>query len=850
MKYLTAHKLIGFWLIALLTTAFSAPLNAQNILEDLTRSVEQDKDTVKQKEVVSLADLSNKLSQTIDLLNEIEEYLAQNGSLEEDRKQLISVFANVDSVVGSIDTTHIDIVTMTDDRARLTSYRSQLEYRLAPFSKRMDKLDDYRIRLKQHRKIWSDALDKAIKESYPKDVRNRLYSIIGRIDETDQAIIDELGKNFEIINRAFEEKRKIDQLISWFNSIESNYTRGLFNADGPPLWKLDRHYLEMTREKMMFDHELEISKTDLRIFFEQNQEIVPVFLFLFIAFVFIFFHVRKKEKIYANKFESSETSIIIRKKPLSLAFLLSISLLSVITTPPPIIVSNIILLLIYITVLNIIRDIVSSRINYKLLLLGVMLLINPIFFFKSEIFIIGRIILLLEAAIVINMMVRIKANDVLDEIFNGKALRFAKMVPNLIILLFSIAVIANVLGNITLAKLLTYGSVRTLVIGISYYAAAITLQDLTNGLLRYPNISAINIVYDHKDLVIKRIKQTVSFLFVFFWLKGALQSFDAWNYVVAHFNMLMSYEVHFGSIVFQIGDVVLFIVTILVSWLLANLIEFVLNKELFKRVDLPRGVPGAISKTVYYIIIVLGFFLGVSQAGFELSQFSIILGALSVGIGFGLQNIISNFISGIILVYERPIQEGDKIEVGNMLGSVTSIGVRSSKIKTYDGSEVIVPNSNLISNELINWTLSDQKKRIKVSVGVAYGNNPRKVADILMRVASEYEKTLKYPKPMVLFTEFGDSSLNFLVMFWTTFDDGFTAGSEVAMNIYDALEEAGIEIPFPQRVVTFADKDNNRLRVDVDDGADSLAKKTDIPAKNNHPQADKNKKEDKPENGT
>ena len=181
---------------------------------------------------------------------------------------------------------------------------------------------------------------------------------------------------------------------------------------------------------------------------------------------------------------------------------------------------------------------------------------------------------------------------------------------------------------------------------------------------------------------------------------------------------------------------------------------------------------------------------------------------MGVGIGFGLQGIISNFVSGIILVFERPIQEGDTIEVGPLLGDVTSIGIRSSKVRTYDGSEVIVPNNNLISNEVINWTLSDRKRRSTIHVGVAYGTNPRKVSKILVETAAKHPKALKDPKPLPIFEGFGDSSLDFKIHFWTYFEDGYEAKSDVSMAIYDVLEKEGIVIPFPQRVVTMKKEDD------------------------------------------
>jgi small-conductance mechanosensitive channel len=171
-----------------------------------------------------------------------------------------------------------------------------------------------------------------------------------------------------------------------------------------------------------------------------------------------------------------------------------------------------------------------------------------------------------------------------------------------------------------------------------------------------------------------------------------------------------------------------------------------------------------------------------------------------VGIGFGLQNVVNNFISGLILVFERPIKIGDTIEVGQLVGEVRRIGIRSSAVRTGDGAEVIVPNANLIAGEVINWTLSDRARRVKIAVGVAYGTEPRRVIELLIRAAEQHKDVLGHPRPNALFVRFGESSLDFELRFWTSnFDFWQVVQSDVALAVHAAITSAGIEIPFPQR---------------------------------------------------
>ena len=215
---------------------------------------------------------------------------------------------------------------------------------------------------------------------------------------------------------------------------------------------------------------------------------------------------------------------------------------------------------------------------------------------------------------------------------------------------------------------------------------------------------------------------------------------------------------------------------------------------------LPRGVPATISTLVNYVIFAIGFFAAFAAAGIELGNLTILAGALGVGIGFGLQNIVNNFVSGLILIFERPIQVGDVIQLTELLGRVKHIGIRASVIRTFDGAEVIVPNANLISSEVINWTLSDKERRIEIVVGVTYGTDPNKVIELLRDVVLKHESVLNDPEPQILFTGFGDSSLDFSVRCWTPDMDSYLlVKSDVCVAINNVLAENDIEIPFPQR---------------------------------------------------
>ncbi len=233
-----------------------------------------------------------------------------------------------------------------------------------------------------------------------------------------------------------------------------------------------------------------------------------------------------------------------------------------------------------------------------------------------------------------------------------------------------------------------------------------------------------------------------------------------------------------------------------------RLIQRTAESRLFPKSRIDVGVQNSLKTLIGYVGLVIAFAVAVGTLGFDLSNLAIIAGALSVGIGFGLQSIVNNFVSGLILLFERPIKVGDWIVTSSGEGIVKRISVRSTEIETFDRSSVIVPNSELISNSVTNWTHKDKIGRVIVPIGVSYDADPKEVIKLLEEVANEDPKVLSYPAPFVHFCDFGDNSLNFeLRGFIRDINSALSVRTQLRVAIFDKLREAGIEIPFPQRDV-------------------------------------------------
>jgi len=216
------------------------------------------------------------------------------------------------------------------------------------------------------------------------------------------------------------------------------------------------------------------------------------------------------------------------------------------------------------------------------------------------------------------------------------------------------------------------------------------------------------------------------------------------------------------------------------------------------RID--SGVRNSIRTGIGYAGIALAALVGVSAAGIDLSNFALVAGALSLGIGFGLQNVVSNFVSGLILLAERPFKAGDWIVAGGVEGTVKRVNVRATEIETFQRQTVIMPNSELINAAVGNWTHRNSLGRVEIAVGVAYGSDVKRVRDILAELAGAHELVIKNPEPAVIFKDFGASSLDFeLRMYLYDISNVMVVQNDLRFRIYEAFEREGIEIPFPQR---------------------------------------------------
>ncbi len=664
--------------------------------------------------------------------------------------------------------------------------------------------------LEQDLQSWTLTASTVAQEGIPISVTE---SINKSIDELTTVITDIKDQNNFILTvetRIVEEKDEITQLVNDLeNWIQSGELK-MFNRRHEPIWQTSFKRTDAEKARSGENSFMEKVRVipDYFITYENDLNVYALWILLIIALVF-YLRRRLKELDVSDKNRRVQRmkEIITKNAIATVSFLILLAIIIFLINLPQTLAE--LLAVGLLTSAMLLFKPYAYR-EFKWLIFFVMVAfvmeqVKSYFWFTSANY---RLYMLAQstfalAVIAYYMMQR----DKVKELVMGPIGKTIYQTIPLLIVIYTVGIIANILGYTNLSDLMlkigTMGAVITvytsgiLIVFGGILAAAIILY--------FESKESFDVSY--REFLQKKAQFAVGVFAVSFWVIFFLLSADLYRPLMKSLELWLSEPWEFGKMSVTPQNILSFIAVLVVTFVITRFIATIIQGGVMRPLKLSRGIPSAISLVIRYFIIVFGVVLSMGALGVDLSGFSLMAGALGVGIGFGLQGIISNFVAGIILTFERPVLPGDTVEIGTVMGIVDRIGVRSSVVRTFDGADVVVPNNNLLNNELTNWTQSDVKKRIEIKIGVAYGTDPNIVLEILKDIALGYKYAQKEPAPMPLFDEFGDSSLNFRLLFWVPVEFVLSAKSDVSIEVYNRFEEAGIKIPFPQRDINIIHQD-------------------------------------------
>jgi len=594
---------------------------------------------------------------------------------------------------------------------------------------------------------------------------------------------------------------EIDFTLKKIKELLLERKKEIFVKNAPPIWVS----LSDTEDSSNISSQVnQIWNSQYRTFnkfYEKNKDSIfvkPIYFILLLLFVFGL-------KYFSKNINSDEPKVKrtleILKRPVSAAILIYLLILVLVSRDAPDIYFCILRIAVVLPLLRILQRLINPALRVPLYFFAVLLILQQFLTISDSRTDFVRLLLLLIIIISSSGLIWLLVTKIYDNAFLKPSQRDkAKFITKIILLFFIIAFIANLTGYVMLSSVIVNGTINSLYSIILIITAAAALEGLIIISLQTKPAQKINNIKNHPDIIKQTIAKIIKFIVVVLLIMIILRTFGFRDIVIDWFTEILDKQWSIGNFSISLGNIIVFFLSIWLTVKVAHFVRFVLKGDVLPRFDFDKGVPNAISTLTFYFIIGFGIIIAIMGAGVDLNSFTLLAGALGVGIGFGLQDIVKNFVSGLILIFERPIRIGDAVQVEELSGRVKHIGLRSSIIKTWQGADVIVPNGNLIATKLINWTLSDHTRRIEIVIGVAYGTDINLVMEILLNCAKLHQKIHSSPAPSVLFNDFADSYLEFELRCWTSdYSSWIEIRSELRVAIDKAFKEKNIEIPFPQR---------------------------------------------------
>ncbi|WP_082134357.1 mechanosensitive ion channel family protein [Achromobacter sp. LC458] len=656
--------------------------------------------------------------------------------------------------------------------------------------------------LLRRRAAWQAIKDSSSAAGLPPALADRVDAVQAQLTAAAQALSIPLSRQAALEQRANAVEERIKAGHRAVSDAINDIDARLMRIDSPPLW--DAGKSQDTGEDTLallrtgLDIEVRFAR-DYGAAGSGNQRALHVLQLLLLPLL-LWLARKSRDAIRAGVM--SETAAGVLGRPLSTWLLLS--MLGVLALEPdaPLMVQQVALVLAAVPVLRLLPPSARRQLDQwphvitALFLaerLGFLFLANTLFYRLSTVALTA-----LALAAILWLLHRTRR-----QVHPAASARLASILRAIAwgaAALLGVSLVANLFGNVSLAEMLTSAVIGCGYFGLVLYAGVTVIITLLQLLLTRQGISRFRLGREHAPPLVQLLIRLLTATAAVGWAVYAMDRFRILRATYAFVTEVLSYTLTIGEVSISLGNVLLFFISVIIAFWAARTIRLILRDEVLTRMALPRGVGNSVASLSYYLVLLLGLGIALSAAGFQTSQLTIVFGALGVGIGFGLQGVVNNFVSGLILMFERPIQPGDVVEISGTSGQVRDIGMRATRIKTFEGADVIVPNGTLLSDKLTNWTMLDRSRRIEASIGLAYGTDPRQAIALLDAVARDTPGIVADPAPTVLFMGIGASTLDFSVRAWTyDFDRWIDIRSDLLTRLYDALRQAGIEIAFPQR---------------------------------------------------
>ena len=710
-----------------------------------------------------------------------------------------SAIANASKAVDANASERLQVIALIDLAIEIRSYVDRVGTIANALDARARAYDADLDRINAVRKQWTARIEAARGRNAPADLVTRIEAVPQRLQSLAQEITLRRDAILTVLDRATRLRGHMAAMLNEASERRDRLIQSLTTARVEPLWRAQRQVGAAEFARTWLTTELR----QLRGYFARHGSTLAAIAAIGMALGYgLIVVARRVLAAEMQPGEDSKLALRLFRWPIVVAAALTLAAAVFHAPEAPLVFYTATLTLLFLVSAILARGAVGHEATLTLYVLSAALLLNWAQGAFDALPFSGRFVLIAQSAAV--------AAALWIDMRRGRMSHPAQLLPPAVmrliawiaILALAGAIVAAVVGSIGLARQLRDGVLRTLAFALVLNVLMRIVHGVLLALLQRWVSPWSRIVQYQAAAIRGAMRFVLHSTAVLTWLFASLFSFKALGFIDWVQDSVDDARIEIGTVTISADAVLLCAAVLLATWAIVKVTRLVLELELLSRLSLSSATAFVISATIRYLLTVAGLILAMAALGIDFSKVTLLVSAIGVGIGFGLQNVVNNFVSGLLLLGERVINVGDTVQVGSLTGVVRRIGVRSSTVRTYLGAEVIVPNSDLTSKEVINFILSDRHRRLDITVGVDYGSDPDKVVALLIDAAASQIKVLQTPAPVAAFVGFGESSLDFRLQAWiANYEEGLAVETALRKAILARLRDAGIGIPFPQRDV-------------------------------------------------
>lgn len=676
-----------------------------------------------------------------------------------------------------------------------TAIRKALGGWQADLTARGAALEKKEQRLTKLREAWGRSQEEARKANAATEVQQRIRGVIDRLEKARSQVQKAIKDLLALQNKVGLEDGRAREQLREVMQAQNRAIRKLLQPDAPAVWDPRIMKPDYGQPPPEGGASLATQWAGLGDYLVMHRGSLVVHAVVFAAFVMMLSWMHRHVGQWAAGDDSLRGAAVVLDMPRSTALVLSVMLGAWIYPQPPRLLWPVLGGVALLPSLFILYRLVAGSLRQLLHALAAFYLCGLVLSVLSGYPVGSRLMLLAQLAGGVMFCLWYLRKARRPEEASERLWKVSRLAVRLALAVFSVAIVMNLLGYVGLSRFLNVGLLKSAYLALVLHASLTVVDALVGCFLHFRPVARLRAVQRHRPLLRRRLSRLLRWVAGVWWGLATLDLLSLKRPVLETVAVVLGSGWSLGAAQISLGGVLTFALVVTGAVLLSKFLRFILEEEVYPRVRLARGVPYAISTVLHYVLLLVGFVLAVAALGYDMTKFTILAGAFGVGLGFGMQNIVNNFVSGLILLFERPVQVGDVIQMDTVSGVVTRIGIRASIVKVGDGAEVVVPNGKLIADRFTNWTLSDRKRRLELVVAVVKEADPDKVMECMNRVARAHPLVADSPGPQTCLTEFVAGGMKFELRVWTNrIEDARPLCSELAVGVHKALGDEGVAL--------------------------------------------------------